>query len=251
MPWPPPSSLHVRRFVSSPEAVERLFCFPYSGAGASVFLPWSRSFPERIEVCAIEYPGRGSRSVEPLLTSVDDVVNHGIDGLSSFLDKPFSVLGYSLGAFVAFEWLHKLRKLGGPAPSNFFVCACRAPQVQATRPLLHPVPGREFIDAVQRRYGGIPSVILNEPELLARLLPILRADLSAAELYSRPEKSPLSCAIHVFGGTRDQSTRRDDLAPWSSHTNAGFSLRMIEGDHFLISSKKKTLEELVIKILMP
>ena len=39
----------------------RLFCFPYAGAGASVFAQWAKALPAEIEVHAVQLPGRETR----------------------------------------------------------------------------------------------------------------------------------------------------------------------------------------------
>ncbi len=39
----------------------RLFCFPYAGAGASVFREWGKGLPEGVEAFAVQLPGREDR----------------------------------------------------------------------------------------------------------------------------------------------------------------------------------------------
>lgn len=45
----------------NPQARLRLFCFPYAGSGPSIFRTWTDDFPADVEVCPVQYPGRGTR----------------------------------------------------------------------------------------------------------------------------------------------------------------------------------------------
>lgn len=235
----------MRRYSQRAKPASRLFCFPYAGSSATVFRRWARSFPPEVEVCSIEYPGRGSRVGEPLLTEVGALAAGAGEALQPFLDVPFATLGYSLGALVAFEWLSGLAAKGGPTPTCLFVCARRAPHLPLHLPPLHALPDRELVTKVQARYGGIPPEILNEPGLLALLLPVLRADLRAYEEYEFRDREPLVCPIHAFTGTRDRAVSREDVEAWGRHTTRGLTLEMVEAGHVFIG--RRELEESVVR----
>ena len=52
----------------------RLLCFPHAGGNASIFKNWANELPKCIEVCGIQYPGRGGRIFEPPPVSIDSIV---------------------------------------------------------------------------------------------------------------------------------------------------------------------------------
>jgi medium-chain acyl-[acyl-carrier-protein] hydrolase len=54
----------------------RLFCFPYSGASASIFYTWPNMLPATIEVYPVQLPGRETRLAEPPFTDLTTAV-HG------------------------------------------------------------------------------------------------------------------------------------------------------------------------------
>jgi len=54
----------------NPQASLRLFCFPYAGAGASIFRTWHSFMTPEIEVCSLQLPGRETRIKEPLFTDL-------------------------------------------------------------------------------------------------------------------------------------------------------------------------------------
>jgi surfactin synthase thioesterase subunit len=110
---------------------------------------------------------------------------------------------------------------------------------------LHTLPEARFLAEVQGRYGAIPEAILQEPELLALLLPTLRADLEAVETYSYEPEPPLRVPIATFGALHDPWATRDDLAAWSDETQAGFSMTRFPGGHFYLEeSAGRLLAEL-------
>ncbi|WP_354644578.1 thioesterase II family protein [Kitasatospora camelliae] len=58
---------HLR---TGPRADRRLVCFPHAGGSASYFRPVATALSPRVEVIAVQYPGRQDRRLEP---PVDDI----------------------------------------------------------------------------------------------------------------------------------------------------------------------------------
>jgi surfactin synthase thioesterase subunit len=93
----------------------------------------------------------------------------------------------------------------------------------------------DFVSEINRRYGGIPPEVAELEELMALLLPCLRADIKALEIHSPPaSRAPLACPISVFGGTGDPLTPREHLDAWRSETSGPFRVRGFPGDHFYL-----------------
>ena len=80
-----------------------LFCFPYSGGGASIYRDWNRKFPSLINVIAIEYPGHESRIQEQPLDNLPTLVDLLCEEFRGVLQKTFAFYGHSFGGKVAFE----------------------------------------------------------------------------------------------------------------------------------------------------
>jgi medium-chain acyl-[acyl-carrier-protein] hydrolase len=99
------------------------------------------------------------------------------------------------------------------------------------------LPQREFIEEL-RRFNGTPKEVLETPELLELLIPILRADFALNENYSYTPEPVLECPITAFGGLQDKSTDRDSLDAWRQETIGKFSVAMFPGDHFFLHSPR-------------
>lgn len=219
----------------NPKARLRLFCFPYSGAGASIFRTWANLLPSDIEVCSIQLPGRESRIREPLFTSLLPLIHTMTPALLPHLDLPFAFFGHSVGALISFELARELRRLNYPSPLHLFISGRHAPHIPDPDPPIYQLPDTQFLEEL-RRFNGTPEAVLQNAELMQLLLPIVRADLAINETYVYTCEAPLDCSISAFGGLQDKKASRNHLAAWSDQTNSTFTLRMFPGDHFFLKS---------------
>lgn len=217
-----------------PGARARIFTLPYSGGGASLFRTWGADLPPELEVCAIQLPGREVRISEPPFRAADALVEALRPELASRLDLPFVIFGHSMGAVVAFALTRALVRAGGPTPRRLLVSARPAPHLTLRHAPMHTLPDHELLDVLSRRYQAIPAAVLREPELLALLLPTLRADVGLAETF-RADPEPLPVPIHAFGGRRDDTVTFAELDAWRAHTAKDFTLDTFDGGHFFVN----------------
>ena len=222
-----------------PGSALRLFLIPPAGGSSLIFRGWEDAMPAGVDACPIHLPGRGNRLFEPLFTRLEPLVRSLGQALLPALDRPFAFFGHSMGALVAFELSRFLRKVHGTEPEVLFVSGGRAPHIpEGRRDYL--LPDAEFVEEL-RRLDGTPAEILDNPEALQLLLPIVRADFEATQTYEYWEEPPLSRRISAFGGGRDTTTPEELLLPWSEHTTGPFSLHMLPGGHFFIEESRPQL----------
>jgi medium-chain acyl-[acyl-carrier-protein] hydrolase len=224
----------------NPQASLRLFCFPYAGAGASIFHSWSVKLPTAIEVCSVQLPGRESRLKEPRFTDIAPLIEMLVPKLLPHLDLPFVFFGHSVGALICFEVARQLRQLQKSQPLHLFVSSRHAPQLPLPYSPIHKLSDPDFFEEL-RRYNGTPETILQNVELMNLFVPILRADLTINETYAYIPAAPLDCSISAFGGVEDEKISRDSLAAWCNQTRGTFTLRMFPGGHFFLKSQLETL----------
>jgi medium-chain acyl-[acyl-carrier-protein] hydrolase len=238
------SSNRFNTWVSCPRPVPaakvRLFCFPYSGAGANIYYPWADVLPPSWEICPVQLPGRGNRMSEPLATRLAPQVDALAAGLAPYLDKPFAFFGHSMGALIGFELARRLRRAAAPLPVHLFVSGHQAPHLPDRNPPLHALPEAAFLDKL-RELNGTPEEVLRHPELRELLIPILRADFAVCETYVYAAEPPLECPVSAFSGLGDDYVNREELEAWREQTTARFSLRMFPGDHFYLNTARPYL----------
>ncbi len=227
----------------NPRAALRLFCFPYAGGGATVFRRWPASLPDSVEVCAVRLPGREGRLREPAVDRLAPLLDMLASALLPALDRPFAFFGHSMGALTAFELARRLRRDGWPGPRHLFVSGRIAPHLRRAQ-CWHTLPDPQLL-AELRRLGGTPRQVLEHPELMRMLLPMLRADFAVLETYVHHPEAPLDCPISAFGGLEDEVAKREQIEEWAAHTRAEFRLRMLPGNHFFLHSAEARLLQML------
>jgi medium-chain acyl-[acyl-carrier-protein] hydrolase len=234
----------VTFFKANSGSVMRLFCFPYAGGGSSIFRNWEQSLPRGVELCPVELPGRGKRIGEIPFTHITPMVEAAAEALLPFLNKPFAFFGHSMGAKIAFELSRLFQTRHGVKPAHLFVSGSRAPQIPGPARITYNLPEPEFIRELQD-LNGTPAEVLQHPELMALIIPLLRADFEVVQTYAYTPGHPFSCPITAFGGVQDTNILREYLEAWADQTTAAFSLFMLPGDHFFINSSQPRLIELM------
>lgn len=209
----------------------RLFCFPYAGGGAQAYCSWARVLPGYVNAWALQPPGRGSRLTEAPLRSIRDVALGALAAMRPLLDVPFALFGHSMGALVAFEVSRALRASGGPSPVHLLLSGTGAPDLPALSGPLHRLPEDTFIERL-REYNGTPREVLEHRELMALLIPLLRADFEACETYECEAQPPLDTPITLFSGEDDTDTPPHYLEAWGRHTTRPLRTLRFPGDHF-------------------
>jgi medium-chain acyl-[acyl-carrier-protein] hydrolase len=222
------------RYQPRPQARLRLFCFVFAGGSASAFRLWHRVLPDWVDVCAVQYPGRETRWGE-LPESDAGRLSAGIAaGLGASLGEiPFAFFGHSLGALIAFEVARLLRAAGEPEPRRMFLSGRRAPQFKPHPPVFHPLNDQEFAETMGT-LNGTPREVLDSPELMGALMPILRADFTLDELYVHQPGEPLWQDFSIYGGRDDAKVPEDHLRSWAGYTRGESRFRLFPGDHFYL-----------------
>ncbi len=225
-----------------------MFCLPYAGGGASVYNPWSHSFPDSIELQAVQLPGRESRYNEARFTEIHETAKALADSIKPYLDRPYALFGYSMGALVAFELIRELRRRGEPLPIQLFTAAMRAPQTPPICPSLTDLPLDSFLEKM-RHYYDPPQDAWNLPELLEIILPTLRADMKMCDGYIHNLEPPFECPIHAFAGQHDRCSPPAIIREWRQQTTGDFSMDVFDGTHFFINTALDDLQRIVISRL--
>jgi medium-chain acyl-[acyl-carrier-protein] hydrolase len=227
-----------------PSARVRLFCFPYAGGGASLFRAWGERLPASIEVCPVQLPGRENRLSERPFTRLGPLVEAVAAGVGHLFDRPFAFFGHSMGALVGFELARLLRRERGTGPEHLFVAGHRAPHVPSDEPPAYDLPEPELIEEL-RRLDGTPQTVLEHPELMSLMLPLLRADMAVCQTYEYAPGPPQVCPVTALGGLHDLDVTRERLGAWRAHTEAAFKLRMLPGGHFFLHTTQTEILRII------
>lgn len=229
----------ARSARASHNAEVRLLCFPYAGAGASIFRGWHEELPPAVEVTPVQLPGRESRWAEAPFESIPLLAETLCEALGPLWGEPYALFGHSMGGLVAFELAREIRRKRLPPPRHLFLSGVRAPHIPDREPALHHLPDALLWNAVMRDYGAARDPALLNPELAPVLLPILRADFRLCESYAPEQEAPFGFPLTVYGGRLDRRVTYSDLMSWSLYTRRGFRLHMFPGEHFFLMQERR------------
>lgn len=235
---------------ANPRAQLRLFCFPYAGGGSANFQRWPQHLSPDLEIYTAQLPGRGRRMREPPETNLLALVEQLAHAIWPHLDRPFAFFGHSMGALIGFELARRLRREKGTEPARLFVSGRRAPQIAGDDDVTYNLPAEELMSEL-RRLNGTPAEVLEHPELMELMLPLLRADFEMVETYTYLPEPPLACPISAYGGARDSEVKPEDLRAWREQTTGDFALSMFTGDHFFIHQEEPQLLQTIDRELRP
>ena len=211
----------------------RVLAIPQAGMGAWAFHGWQEKLPKSVEMLPVELPGRNSRMLEEKGASMFELVGDLVTALSPHLEnKPFVVLGHSLGAWMAFEVCNELERRHGPKPLCLFVSGCRAPQLHEpmandadrVAPCIAGLPAGSgpgsFWAHFERRYGKNPD--LASDSIKEYVEPLLRSDFKILETYepTREASNKFAFPIHGCGARGDNRFTPDQLTAWGAFTDA-------------------------------
>ena len=235
-------------YKRKPQATLQLFCFPYAGGSALIYRNWAERLPPAVELCLVQLPGRGSRIHESPFKQMQPLVEAAARGLSAFLEKPFAFFGHSMGAVISFELARLLRREHAVEPIHLFISGRTAPHLPDAEAPTYALPEEEFL-ANLRKLEGTPREVLENPELMKFMQPLLRADFETTQTYIYRAEPPLNCPISVFGGLKDPNTGLEVLEAWRQHTTGTFSAHMFPGNHFFINTESQTILQVIAQKL--
>jgi medium-chain acyl-[acyl-carrier-protein] hydrolase len=217
-----------------PAARLRLFCFPYAGGAASIYRRWSQSLPTDIEVAAVQLPGREWRIQEPLQDSMEVLAADALNAMRPYMNKPYALLGTSMGGTLIFELARLIRANGLPEPVCLVPCACGAPHLPEPKPL-HQLSDAELLAEITD-YGVMSEEVKQHPELTEMFLPLIRNDCIAHETYDYKDETPFSFPLWVYAGLYDDTIERDRLNAWKIHSTADCQVHMVEAGHLFVDT---------------
>ncbi|ASW54263.1 thioesterase [Plantactinospora sp. KBS50] len=210
-----------------PEAKARLFCFPYSGSGATMYDRWPRYLGD-VEICLVQPPGRQRRIREPHYGTYQRLAAELVEVLPPLLDRPFAFFGHCSGALPGVEVTRQLAAAGLPLPRRVFVSAQVAPHDGPYGRLLELDRAglRDELGNIIANMGGQPS-----EAMLDLGLDLLAKDVEANKRYVVPEPVDLPCGVTVIGWSDDREIPVELMGGWRA-SSADCRYVVIDGGHF-------------------
>jgi surfactin synthase thioesterase subunit len=210
---------------AAPSARAVLLCLPSAGAGCGQFRPWQPALAPDLAVVGVQLPGRESRWSDPPASTVDEVIDAAVAELPEVWSPGCGlvVFGHSFGGLLGYEIARRV-----PADA-VVVSACRPPHmwVGAGRGLVED--DVEMARLLGSRGLGPGDLDEDSRELM---LDVLRQDARLSVSYRLRGDPALSCPVHAWGGTRDETVTSEQLDGWRGYAAGAFHRRQFPGDHY-------------------
>ncbi|AEV86973.1 oleoyl-ACP hydrolase [Actinoplanes sp. SE50] len=245
----PDPGLWFRRFHPAPAGDVRLVCFPHAGGSASFYFPVSKALSPRMEVLAVQYPGRQDRRSEAQLTDLHVLADRIAEALAPLTDRRLAFFGHSMGAMLAYEVGLRLEDAGRHDLTHVFASGRRAPSCYRGESV-HQRDDEGILAELQRMDGTDPR-LLTDPELQRMFLPVIRGDYRAVETYRHRPDAALRSALTVLTGDSDAMTTVAEARDWAAHTTGHFDLRVFPGGHFYLVPQAAAVLDLLSTTLAP
>jgi len=213
----------------TPDAVNRVFCFPVSGLGASTFRRWPVSI-DGTEFCPVQLPGRENRIREAVPVDMATLAAEIADALTPWLDRPYRLFGHCLGGRIGYAVGVELLNRRAPKPAGLVVSSCLSPHHGGRfGPYRPEMTDDEYIDQLVRGAlaQGFPGP---DRELAALAIRVLRADVELSCGYQPrgPVGAPLD--VTTLAWTDDHDVSASEMDDWSSY--GPVQQRLLAGDEF-------------------
>jgi NADPH:quinone reductase-like Zn-dependent oxidoreductase/surfactin synthase thioesterase subunit/acyl carrier protein len=222
------------------DAPNRLICFHSMGVGASLFTKFLLQPPVGYDILAVQTPGRENRLAEPVAESLDALADQIAPQLLPLFDRRVVIWGHSFGGIVAHEVIRRLSERHHLKPIHFVVTGTVAPH------LMYLWHNREVMLKVMVADNSPEYLIslsryVDDQEFLKEIIPLMRRDHKLMMSYRYQAKPPLHCPITAFAARQDDMVYTDEIREWAQHTDAGFELIEVDGDHWFLNRNRERI----------
>lgn len=157
---------------------------------------------------------------------------------------PFALYGHSLGAVLAYELACLLTHQHQLEPSIVFASGTSAPSQRDDVRYARLETDAELVAELEG-LEGTPRAVLDSPELMSLILPVLRADFTICGRYRYRARPRLRCPIQVIIGRNDATTSAERVAAWRTHTSGACDVAWLAGGHLFIHESRAAVLDLV------
>lgn len=216
----------------------QLFLLPFAGGRAEAFAPLTAHLDSFIEPIAVEYPGRGRRADEALLSSHEGF----FQDVAEFIRRrrkpalPYALFGYSMGAAFVYELASRGVLDRPPAHLFYGARACITD---------YPMPemSEEEVLAHTKTLGGFDPRLFENPRLFHLFTHPLVDDFHIAAQYRFAVGERPRCDCSVFYSEAD--TPFSTVQGWERLADGKTTFYSFPGNHFFIREHDQEIAEII------
>jgi surfactin synthase thioesterase subunit len=225
-----------------------VFLLPFAGGNKYSYRKYEESTPSFLKLIPLEYPGRGTRQNEPLITNMQLLVDDVFGQMKEKgFQKPYAIYGHSMGGLLCYLVTRKIIQKGERPPVHLFITGTSGPSENSREKKRHLLNKEDFLQEI-KDLGGLPDPILQDSELMDYYEPIIRADFQLSELYVYEEQPPLDIPVTVITG-REEKMSLGKIQAWQKEFVPKIDFKRFPGDHFFILDHIMPIMEIMARKL--
>ena len=227
------------------KATINLFCLPFAGGNRYSYQKYLENASPLLKIIPVEYPGRGSRVMEPQAAGIHELVDDLYHRVSNSIDhSDYAIYGHSMGGLVGYLLARKLIDRNHRLPLHLFITGASAPSSPARAAVArHSLPRKELIEEL-KRLDGTPDELLYNEDLLEYISPIVRADFKICEEYQYVQLPPLKIPFTVVTGEQE-GIETADVHLWQKETECDVDFIKMPGRHFFIFQEPNAIMNII------
>ena len=110
-----------------------LILLPFAGGNRYSYRSFEEISPREIQMVTLEYPGRGTRIMEPPCLEMEQLVDDLMTKMAEMTLYPYAFFGHSMGAIVACLLTRKILERQLRPPLRLFLTGASAPSSRALK----------------------------------------------------------------------------------------------------------------------
>ena len=229
-----------------------LIAFPFAGGNSYSYNFLKKQLSvSNIHLETLEYPGRGKRAKDALITDMDKLITDLLLQYKSIVNevKPDKIVfyGHSIGSVIGLAIINAINKKDGLPKPNMAIFSGHGGPQQTIKKIRSSLPSPELIDYFQS-IGSLPKEVAEHADLMDYMLPILRNDLVLYENYNSNYEEKLNIPLAIVNGDQDNILQAD-IDSWQFETVMPVDFHRMEGHHFFISQDTKAFSILIINLI--
>lgn len=221
-----------------------LICFPYAGAGASIFNSWEKVSND-FNLIAVQLPGREKKFTEKPFTDAKTAINCLIPEILNDIDKniPVVVFGHCMGALLAYECTKQLLERDDIKITHLIASGSPSPLNKKTEAPKYSSDD-EFIHNIET-ITGYKHPALEIPAMRSLILPTLKADAEMNNSYRPSEQKPLDIPVTTIRGTDDDLASVALVEMWNETTTLDVVHKELPGGHLYLLDNAENILNII------
>jgi surfactin synthase thioesterase subunit len=220
---------------------KKLYIFPHAGGLAANYAEFKINISGDIDVCPVEYAGRGTRYMEEPYHCFEEVIEDAYRYIVSTADnEEYYIFGHSMGGLLTYELCLKLEDNYKRPPRHIFISSADPPRYKPE--MIYENISKEELLRELIKGGGIPGQVLESKGAIDFFLPVIISDITILQRFI-PSGRRVNTNMSVLWGKEDK--KAGIMKEWLPMTAAGCELKEFEGEHFYFKNRVKQLSDYI------